>query len=400
MNGDLRRDVLTPLRELEEQYRQLEPSRHLESKILARLNAEQTRAVPMSLAWRNVWRPLVFLGACLLVLAIVLHDELRQAQRTYFRPLHPQAPAASTELPKPTPKMVPKPSPTFHNTIRPAPLRAPDDTNETTPRWSPLSNTPSWEAEFVEPEQSRPEIRRSFFGFPRSNSSPRSDSAMLEDSSWELYWPGSTSEPTSSNLGSWSNASSGSQSANRSEEAQKPQPNEHCSPPDVLKQEASLDCSQKGQTLSEMTYIDPCGNGQFRHEHHECIETDLEACFTDKLGDGTTCMDPGEVKKLAYEICLKAGQQLTDLASFSDDCAPNVRQVQYTCCKPTNPPPPAPTCYKIPAKEITTCTDLGALKQAAWDLCTLENKNLVDLQTWGDCPGGQASQLVAVCCDK
>jgi len=174
-----------------------------------------------------------------------------------------------------------------------------------------------------------------------------------------------------------------------------------CQSPDYFKQSADLDCSEKGFALAELTLLDPCGNGQFRRETHECADAELDACITDTIGDGTTCQDPGQIKTLAYEACSASGQQLTDLVYDFSDCGGNAKMATFTCCTPSPQQAPAnpPSCYELATGDGLTCKDYGTMKQEGSDLCALKAGYLFDFTFGGDCPDGQASKVAVICCN-
>jgi len=103
---------------------------------------------------------------------------------------------------------------------------------------------------------------------------------------------------------------------------------------------------------------------------------------------------------IAYEACSAKGQQLIDLSIDTTNCGGKAKMAKYTCCTPApqQPPPNPPSCDEIPQGDGSTCKDMSTIKQEAVDLCTTDGGSLFDLKFGGDCPNGQASKFVAVCC--
>ena len=398
-------DLVVRLREMDEHYARLEPARGAETRLLARLEkATPSSRKPVGLTWRTIWRPLVFVGACVAVLAISLHDEIPRARRAYFRPLQSNVPAASTEVRPPAPKTPRNQDSVFHDAIVPTARPTNDNRHDVAPSFPLFQNMPSTAEDFVDPSQPRsdrmPRVPLSY----RSSPFDGPKKMFSSDTSPEWYWSGPAAPKSDFPLSGWGGSSSTSSPSSRSHEkpkAPEPKASAVCQPPDFFKKSADLDCSEKGLMLTEITLLNPCGNGLFRHEKHECVETELEACFMATLGDGKTCQDPGNFKLIAYEKCTAAGQQLTDLVYDFDNCNGMVKMAQFTCCTPAVEPPPPnpPSCYKLAPIDYSTCKDIGMMKQEASDLCMAEKGYLFDMQYAGDCPAGQASQLFVACCD-
>lgn len=402
MSTDSSRRLLVHLREMDEHYARLEPTRGAESRLIARM---ERRGSPqrslIGLAWKTSWRPIVFIGACAAVLALSLHDDVPVALRGHFRPLHPSVPAASTDVRIPTPKVPRKTNPTFHDAVAPTLPTSP--TNERPinelpfPTYLPEVPAQSEDSFTPPPTDGKRRIQSPFRLGPFDKPTTTSFDHLLSD----VYLSAAPESQSESAPRSWGPASR----AAKNPTATQQDPTESnasvaCQSAESFKKSADFDCSEKGFALAELTLLEPCGNGQFRGETHECAETELDACYTDTIGDGTTCFDPGQIKTLAYETCLAAGQQLTDLVYDMNDCGGKTKMATFTCCTPAPQQPPSdlPSCYEMTPADASTCKDYGALKQDGSDLCALKSAYLFDMKFEGNCPDGQDSIAVVVCC--
>lgn len=409
MSAESSRNLLARLRDVDEHYTRLEPARGAESRLLARFEGRpSSQRRPIGLTWRNVWRPIMVIAACLAVVVISLHDEIPRAKRAHFRPLHPNMSAASTDVPRPAPKSPQKTNTPFHDSIVPAPGPTNEPPKHVPPMRPFMEDAPSLPEDSVDPWWPRGERGRRIL-FPR-RSNPLHESqrmASFDMSSPDLYWTGAPASklenpPRGSGGASRTSTLSEPRSHQESSETAESNATPVCQWPDALKQAAYVDCSEKGLAPTDLTFLDPCGNGQFRRETHECAEEEIEVCFTDTLGDGSTCQDPSSWKTVAHDTCAKAGQQLIDLVYESGGCGGYARMAKFTCCTPApEPPPPSPpSCYETaPLGDGSTCKDIGLAKQEAWEACKADGSYLFDMQYAGDCPPGQASQIFVLCCD-
>ena len=123
-----------------------------------------------------------------------------------------------------------------------------------------------------------------------------------------------------------------------------------------------------------------------------------------------TCVDPGELKLEAYNICLQSDTVLTDL-QFPSWCANGfVDSAQYTCCTapaaPPVPPPPAPPSHPHPGcvfefiGDGQTCQNLGDIKlpaSEAWFAAGMQLTNIF-VQDQGSCNNYDGVNLGYECC--
>lgn len=399
--------LLDRLREVDEYHARQHPAREAEFRLLARWESGTSvapRAIPLS--WNTIKRPLVILAACVMLLATSLHDEIRRVSRIHFRPVLPSVPAASTSAQQSPPQRPRHERPRFHDTIAPMPHPTPNPSNtidRSLPvvprRQSPRKNDVDLSWPQYAPQTSPPEFRR----WKPLAKPDKTD--LFETSPTQWYWPNPPASKSENPNNFWGGSSSTKVPRKQDENAESHEPHESaepavCQSPDALKQAAYLDCSEQGLTLADFKLLEPCGDNQFLRETHECAETEIEACVTDTLGDGKTCEDPGLMKTLAYETCTAAGQQLTDLVFDFGDCNGMVRMAKFTCCTPDLPPPNTPSCHEaVPLNDSMVCRDPGLMKQEAWETCNAEGTYLLDYKAWGDCPPGQASNMIVTCCD-
>lgn len=123
-----------------------------------------------------------------------------------------------------------------------------------------------------------------------------------------------------------------------------------------------------------------------------------------------TCVDPGELKLEAYNICLQSDTVLTDL-QFPSWCANGLADsAQYTCCTapaaPPVPPPPAPPSQPNPGcvfefiGDGQTCQNLGDIKLPASEACFAAGMQLTNIfvQDQGSCNNYDGVNLGYECC--
>lgn len=120
-----------------------------------------------------------------------------------------------------------------------------------------------------------------------------------------------------------------------------------------------------------------------------------------------TCVDPGELKLEAYNICLQTNTMLTDL-QFPAWCADGLADsAQYTCCAapPPAPPPPPPSqpnagCVFEFIGDGQTCQNLGDVKLPAYEACNAAGQQLTNLfvQDQGSCNPGDGVNFGYECC--
>lgn len=132
----------------------------------------------------------------------------------------------------------------------------------------------------------------------------------------------------------------------------------------------------------------------------------VASCVSGEL-QRSTCVDPGEFKLEAHELCLASNTVLTDL-QFPSWCANGLADsAQYTCCAapPPSPPPPPPTepqpgCNWQSFGDGQTCQDWGQVKLPAYEACNQGGFTLTNLfiQDQGSCSEGYGAIFVAECC--
>ncbi|HRI66921.1 MAG TPA: hypothetical protein PK156_21890 [Polyangium sp.] len=396
------RHLLDQLRDLEHHYAQQQPARDAEMRLMSRLRTNTSRSPRIAqLSWNHVKRPLLILAACVVILAASVHDEIRRVGRIHLRPAWPNLPAASTNpLPPPAPKSRQE-RPRYHDSMTPMPPRAPEPPKTIDPS-APIAIT-------LSPDQGEldaswppdaPRTRTREFNYWNSPEKPRKTN-FFDTPSTQWYWPGTRTTKPESYLPSSGGSSRTTNTPTKPEATPKPPKPVVCQSADVLKKAAYVDCSDQGLTLADFSLLEPCENGLYSGEMHECteVETDPDGCITDTVGDGKTCMDPGWLKTVAYESCNAAGQQLTDLVFDFGTCNGMAVTATYTCCTP-DVPANTPTCHEtMSPNNQGSCRDSGLMKLEASELCVAEGNYLVDYKAWGNCPPGQASSLVAICCE-
>jgi hypothetical protein len=120
----------------------------------------------------------------------------------------------------------------------------------------------------------------------------------------------------------------------------------------------------------------------------------------------STCVDPGELKYEAYEICLQASLTLTDL-QYEPVCDGwKTDSAQYECC-PTppeqpvpQPSPPSADCTQGTLGDGQTCQNMGNFKTLAYDACAQAGLMLYNIYdfNFGSCNTGEGLSASYDCC--
>lgn len=152
----------------------------------------------------------------------------------------------------------------------------------------------------------------------------------------------------------------------------------------------SIKDSDKG---ASNTPVDDVNNGP------ECVQGTLQH---------PTCVDPGDLKMEAHDLCQQSNMVLTDLRYEATCDGWKADSAEYECCAATTappypPPPPVPGegCTLASLGDEQTCQDLSNFKQLAYDACTLDGLQLVGLYfpaNSGSCGPNEGSTVEYQCC--
>lgn len=405
MSAKKRPDLLSSLHVMDEHWGQVEPNPAFEQRLLLRLQSvsKKNRTHFSLLAWsRQYGRPLVIVFAAAVVLFLSMSDAVPTVRSSLIVPNVPDAAVEPEETP-------------FDERLEPAnpheennpqnPSNIPMDPTDPprfdlpleNPRVFPVNPDSEWEQEqtFVQPKDWSLVLRRS---------APKSTSREFSDVMH--YWtPGQTipSEMQSrspNNPGQWGGGGSS-----------RPKPQTTTSPAlcytkETLKKRAAATCEDSGLVLSDIMYINPCKNGLYQYAEHECTEIvpDEESCKTGTVSDGDQCVDPGQLKMLAYTACKMAILDMVEFTYATDDCGWKTRKATYTCCPfpPPEPPPASPplVCQNETIGDGVTCMDPGKLKEDAYSLCQGLGQMLMDISPLMDCPNGLSTWAKISCCKQ
>jgi hypothetical protein len=137
-----------------------------------------------------------------------------------------------------------------------------------------------------------------------------------------------------------------------------------------------------------------------------------DACVTSDL-QFASCVDPGELKLQAYNLCLQSDKVLTDL-QITSSCANGLAEaIQYQCCAAPPPPPnepwtglpplpaePAPGCVWEFFGDGQTCQDYGQFKEPAYEACLQAGLTLTNLYVQDDasCSDWFGTNFIGECC--
>jgi len=131
--------------------------------------------------------------------------------------------------------------------------------------------------------------------------------------------------------------------------------------------------------------------------------SDPASCFDGVVGDGATCVDPGELKMEASLLCEQAGLVLVDIKYSDGGCGGQTSEASYSCCVAPPPPPvdPGPdpgTCMIGEVGDGVTCENPDDLKLEASLLCEQAGLALTDFKYADDGCGGQTRMASYACC--
>jgi hypothetical protein len=205
-----------------------------------------------------------------------------------------------------------------------------------------------------------------------------------------------------------------------------------CKPAEDWTKLASALCGEKGSSLSQVAFAEPCDKGSFRFTKYVCCDATKppppppppQACINEKLVDAPdACADPGILKERAFDFCSARKLVLTDLGG---DLACNANQpgaVTVTCCAPqpqppqqpppdqqppkdprdgnpdpnVKPPQPGAQCFASAVKQ-EGCADDGTLKERAAQECAAAGAVLSMLEVSNDCAGAGSTMAAFQCC--
>lgn len=385
---------------MDEHWDHAEPDPAFEQRLLSRLHstAKKNRATfPLLSRLRQTGRPLMLLAAAAVVLILSVTDNVPKARSGLILPQAPDAAAEPVELP--ADERDEPANPHFDNHPE-NPRLGPDDPrdplrlDEQKNRGPVFPAQPDSESEY---EQTWP-VPRLRVPLPhhsqlKSNAKDHSDSL--------LHWsPGQMMSTDAQSRNALNSTTRGGGSS--AEVKHPPVASAECFPKETLEQRAAADCEENGLTLLNIMYINPCKGGLYQQAKHECTDLppDDDACKTGTVSDGDQCVDPGQLKMLAFTACKMAMMDLVDLSFVPDDCGGNARKASYTCC-PIPPSPPSPmVCQGETIGDGTTCMDPAAMKDEAFYHCQNLGQMLVDLYPAADCPDGQSTIAKITCCKQ
>lgn len=398
MTQKQRSDLLSSLRALDDHWGQVEPDPAFEQRLLSRLQpgAKKSRNDFAIFAQiRSRGRPLLLLAAAIVVLILSLSDTQPTARSGVMVPPAPDA-AVEPAIETPEEERMEPARPHLHErpqNPRFVPADPPDPHRQNEPRNEqpvfPEQPAIEWEQIYIPPK---------FRGLIPHRTLPKSQ--LQEHSEFLPHWSAGQTIPLDTHSRS-SNMSSMQGGGGSSRPKPPPETSvAECFSKETFKQRAADDCEQSGLTLSNIVYVNPCKGGLYQHAEHECTEIapEEDGCITGTVTDGDQCVDPGQLKMLAWTACKMAIMDLVDFTYASGDCGWKARKGTYTCC-PFQPPPPSPAvCQGETIGDGVTCMDPGAMKDEAFYHCQGLGQVLGDIYPAMDCPDGQASMAKITCC--
>jgi hypothetical protein len=405
MSPKPRQDLISHLRAMDEHWGQVTPDPAFEQRLL--LNLQPIAKKKSEYFWIFTWfrryaRPLVLVAAAAVVLILSVSDNVPNVRSGLIVPQAPDAAVEPVETPRDE-RFEPA-NPHFDQEPQ-DPRNAPVDPSD--PRRNDLRR-PDESVLPVHPDQEGDQeqtlVEPKFWNFAPDYKRPKSTSR--ESSDFMHFWaPGQTmpSEMQSrspNNPGQWGNGNSSSRPKPQTTTSMAP-----CYTQETLKKRAAATCEQGGLVLSDIVYINPCKDGLFQHAEHECAESapEEDSCTTGTVSDGDQCVDPGQLKNLAYTACKMAMMDLVDFTYSSGDCGWKTRNATYTCCPvPTPDPPPSPppvmVCQSETIGDGVTCMDPGKIKEDAYYYCQNLGLNLAEIWPAPNCADGQSSLAKITCC--
>lgn len=410
MTTNERRDLLACLAEVDELYAKQEPDPSLQARVLGKLGAPLKKRTRRAVLFGSLWavrRPLGFAFAIGSVFWLSMMEQ-GDAPAPKQSLVAPQASEDASHSPfAPLRDRTDEASPSR----RSRPVRSEVPTTEPSKSVSPRLQEPSFrdlETEDADPLHGYGGRAPLLFFTPSPFESPWSQNKNEAYPEAILFWPpsmGVSSEPSSPSL-----SSLGEERASGQASAFKPPRNRDANPPmlvcldtGALSEQAQRACEKEGLVASELVFLEPCGDKLFRTENHTCVEPEAEdeACITQKLGDGSKCLDPSNLKQLAFESCLAAGLDLIDLTFDPSECGDKPLFATYTCC-PKNPEPPTgdSVCKSSSIGDGVNCLEVDVLKKDAMTACSMGGMSLVEFFPTGDCPVGKGVAAKFVCCTE
>lgn len=128
------------------------------------------------------------------------------------------------------------------------------------------------------------------------------------------------------------------------------------------------------------------------------------ACFSEHLGDATSCKDPGTWKDYAAKACASRGLDVAQL-EFGAACKGGFSEAKYSCCKSAPKPIPSPkpdpiACFGDVQGGPTSCKPVELWKQYADSACKAKGEQIVAIDFAEECDKNGSFRWVKYeCCD-
>lgn len=124
------------------------------------------------------------------------------------------------------------------------------------------------------------------------------------------------------------------------------------------------------------------------------------SCEAEALDFGDKCLDPGDLKEMAFELCDAKGLVLTGLDSAASCGSGGVALAKVTCCPPGPPSPADPywACKPVSAGDEITCVDPALLEKQLSALCASWSMSSAKVEVAVPCSDGSAAAVEGLCC--
>ena len=167
-------------------------------------------------------------------------------------------------------------------------------------------------------------------------------------------------------------------------------------------QEASRACEKSGLISVSYTPYDECGFGNYRFLKYTCcpmdpVPTPAPQCETKSQGSEVSCKGADDWRQYASDDCAAKGTTLSNYSPYNDCGIGGFRNVQYTCCGQT-PPPPAQECSTASQGGDTSCKPAYVWKQYATDACAAAAASPTEISPYDDCGDGNFRSVKYTCC--
>jgi hypothetical protein len=154
---------------------------------------------------------------------------------------------------------------------------------------------------------------------------------------------------------------------------------------------------------ADLAFGDKCDAGGIRLLKFQCcprMDPPPPMCTGQTAGGADACRAEGEWKEYAARVCAEKGLVVGDIG-FGEKCDGGIRQIKFSCCPKSEPPPPRHCVAGALGVDVPSCRSEAGWKEIATKICSEKNLKLASFAVDGACGDvrGNYSHAKYSCCD-